>query len=151
MAGGQLPLPMPNMSVPPWHQNGHLLHCSCQAHRIHTNICLPREEGEREHDGPQKERERERACVRLARPLPALSTKALMFPVKPLAAIASAQAPLRHQCPPVIKGAICFLKAPLNVRLTQFVRKCRTISSWPEIWTGFREQRKREVTPSIFK
>lgn len=62
MAGGQLPLLMPNISALPWHRNGHLLHCSCQAHRIHTNICLPREEREQEHDGPQREREREHVC-----------------------------------------------------------------------------------------
>lgn len=48
--------------------------------------------------------------------------------------------PLSHQCPPVIKTTICFLKALLNVRLTQFVRKCTTISSphGPEIWSGFK-------------
>lgn len=48
--------------------------------------------------------------------------------------------PLSHQCPPVIKTTICFLKALLNVRLTQFVRKCTTISSphSPEIWSGFK-------------
>lgn len=75
-----------------------------------------------------------------ARHAPLLRTKAVMFPVEPLAVIGSVWAPLSHQCPPVIKGLICFLKTPLNVYLTQFVRKCPAISSKPEIWQGLRIQ-----------
>lgn len=54
--------------------------------------------------------------------------------------------PLSHQCPPVIKTTICFLKALLNVRLTRFVRKCTTISSphGPEIWSGFKNVEEEE-------
>lgn len=45
--------------------------------------------------------------------MPVLYAKTLMLPVKPLEVIQSAQTPLSHQCPPVIKMAICFLKAHL--------------------------------------
>lgn len=60
-----------------------------------------------------------------------------MRPVKPLAgdmiSMHPPTPPLSHQCPPVIKTTICFLKALLNVRLTQFVRKCSTISFPPMV------------------
>lgn len=46
-----------------------------------------------------------------------------------------------------------FLKALLNVRLTQFVRKCTTISSphGPEIWSGFKHGEDRGEVGFFFE